>query len=77
MVVVAAEFCLIDEIITGFRRMRVLLGEDRSLPDCRPFQEGSRGFFLGEGAVATVVTDRVDGGRATLLGAAISTGGVQ
>ena len=70
VVVVAAEFCLIDEIITGFRRMRVLLGEDRSLADCRPFQEGSRGFFLGEGAVATVVTDRADGGRATLLGAA-------
>ena len=72
VVVVGAEFCLIDEIITGFRRMRVLLGEDRTLADCRPFQEGSRGFFLGEGAVASVVTGRADGGRATLLGAATS-----
>lgn len=70
VIVAGAEFCLIDEIVTGFRRMRVLLGEDRTLADCRPFQEGSRGFFLGEGAVATVVTDRADGGRATLLGAA-------
>jgi 3-oxoacyl-[acyl-carrier-protein] synthase II len=70
VVVAGAEFCLIDEIITGFRRMRVLLGDGKGPDDCRPFQEGSRGFFLGEGAVAAVVTDRADGGRATLLGGA-------
>jgi 3-oxoacyl-[acyl-carrier-protein] synthase II len=70
VIVAGAEFCLIDEIITGFRRMRVLLGDGRTPEDCRPFQEGSRGFFLGEGAVAAVVTDRADGGRATLLGGA-------
>jgi 3-oxoacyl-[acyl-carrier-protein] synthase II len=68
--VVGAEFCLIDQIITGFRRMRVLPGAGRPATDCRPFQEGSRGFFLGEAAVAAVVTDRVDGGRATILGGA-------
>jgi 3-oxoacyl-[acyl-carrier-protein] synthase II len=72
VVVAGAEFCLIDEIITGFRRMRVLLGEGRSPADCRPFQEGSRGFFLGEAAVALVVTDRSDAARATVLGAATS-----
>jgi 3-oxoacyl-[acyl-carrier-protein] synthase II len=70
VVVAGAEFCLIDEIITGFRRMRVLLGDGRSPTDCRPFQEGSKGFFLGEAAVAVVVTDRAEAGRATLLGGA-------
>jgi 3-oxoacyl-[acyl-carrier-protein] synthase II len=70
VVVVGAEFCLIDEIITGFRRMRVLPGAGRPAEDCRPFQEGSRGFFLGEAAIAVVVTGRADGGRATFLGGA-------
>jgi 3-oxoacyl-[acyl-carrier-protein] synthase II len=71
-VVVGAELCLIDEILTGFRRMRVLLGPDRDVTDCRPFQDGSRGFFLGEAAVATVVTTRSDGGWATYLGGAMT-----
>ncbi|HEY8527963.1 MAG TPA: beta-ketoacyl synthase N-terminal-like domain-containing protein [Acidimicrobiales bacterium] len=70
VVVVGAELCVIAEIVTGFRRMRVLLGENRSAADCRPFQEGSRGFFLGEAAVALVVTNRADSGRATYLGGA-------
>jgi 3-oxoacyl-[acyl-carrier-protein] synthase II len=70
VVIAGAEFCLIEPIITGFRRMRVLLGENKPAADCRPFQEGSRGFFLGEGAVALVVTERADGGRATYLGGA-------
>jgi len=70
VVVAGAEFCLIDEIITGFRRMRVLPGDGRPATDCRPFQQGSRGFFLGEAAVAVVVTDRADGGRGTFLGGA-------
>lgn len=74
VVVAGAEMCLIDEIVTGFRRMRVLLGSDRSLSDCRPFQEGSRGFFLGEAAVATVVTapGTADGGWATYRGGGIT-----
>jgi 3-oxoacyl-[acyl-carrier-protein] synthase II len=74
VVVAGAEFCLIDQIITGFRRVRVLLGEDKPAADCRPFQEGSRGFFLGEAAVALVVTaaGRADAGavRATYRGGA-------
>lgn len=56
VIVAGAEMCLIAEIITGFRRMRVLLAEDAPLSDCRPFQEGSRRFFLGEAAVAMVLT---------------------
>lgn len=70
VVVVGAEFCLIEQIVTGFRRMRVLPGDGRPASDCRPFQQGSRGFFLGEAAVACVVTPRADGGRATVLGGA-------
>ena len=70
VVVIGVEFCLVSEIVTGFRRMRVLPGANRPATDCRPFQEGSRGFFLGEAAVAAVVTARADAGRATVLGGA-------
>jgi 3-oxoacyl-[acyl-carrier-protein] synthase II len=70
VVVIGVEFCLVNEIVTGFRRMRVLPGANRPATDCRPFQEGSRGFFLGEAAVAAVVTGRADAGRATVLGGA-------
>jgi 3-oxoacyl-[acyl-carrier-protein] synthase II len=70
VVVAGAELCVIGEVVTGFRRMRVLLGENRSLDECRPFQQGSRGFFLGEAAAALVVSPRTDAGRARYLGGA-------
>ena len=70
VVVAGAELCVIGEVVTGFRRMRVLLGDNRALADCRPFQEGSRGFFLGEAAAALVVSSRTDAGRARYLGGA-------
>lgn len=70
VVVAGAEFCVIAEIVTGFRRMRVLVGDGASASDCRPFQEGSRRFFLGEAAVALVVTGEADRPRATYLGGA-------
>ena len=71
VIVTGAEFCLIPEIINGFRRMRVLVGAGRPPEECRPFQEGSRRFFLGEAAVALVLSGRaVDGPRATYLGGA-------
>lgn len=70
VVVAGAEFCVIAEIVNGFRRMRVLVGEGAPASDCRPFQEGSRRFFLGEAAVAVVVSARADAPRATYLGGA-------
>jgi 3-oxoacyl-[acyl-carrier-protein] synthase II len=71
VIVAGAEMCLIAEIITGFRRMRVLLAEGAPLSDCRPFQEGSRRFFLGEAAVAMVLTGELgDGARAVYRGGA-------
>jgi 3-oxoacyl-[acyl-carrier-protein] synthase II len=56
VIVAGVELCLIAEIITGFRRMRVLLADGAPLGDCRPFQEGSRRFFLGEAGVALVLS---------------------
>jgi 3-oxoacyl-[acyl-carrier-protein] synthase II len=73
VVVAGAEFCLIDQVMTGFRRMRVLLGDGKPATDCRPFQEGSRGFFLGEAAVALVVTAPVSAGGAVDAGAVRAT----
>jgi 3-oxoacyl-[acyl-carrier-protein] synthase II len=70
VVVAGAEFCLIAEIVTGFRRMRVLLADGTPMTECRPFQQGSRRFFLGETAVGMVLTGDVDRPRATYLGGA-------
>ncbi|HEY8544018.1 MAG TPA: beta-ketoacyl synthase N-terminal-like domain-containing protein, partial [Acidimicrobiales bacterium] len=71
VVVAGAEFCVIAEIVAGFRRMRVLAGPGAPLSECRPFQEGSRRFFLGEAAVALVLSRRgLDAPRATYLGGA-------
>lgn len=56
VIVAGTELCLIAEIITGFRRMRVLLADGAPLGECRPFQDGSRRFFLGEAAIGFVLT---------------------
>jgi 3-oxoacyl-[acyl-carrier-protein] synthase II len=60
VIVAGVELCLIAEIITGFRRMRVLLADGAPLGDCRPFQEGSRRFFLGEAGIAMVLSSSPD-----------------
>ena len=70
VVIAGAELCLVSQIITGFRRMRVQLGEGSPIDECRPFQEGSKRFFLGEAGIAFVVSDGVDRARATYLGGA-------
>lgn len=70
VVVAGAEFCLIAEIVNGFRRMRVLVGAGAPASECRPFQEGSRRFFLGEAAVALVLTPDAPRPRARYLGGA-------
>jgi len=60
VIVAGTEFCLIAEIVTGFRRMRVLLADGAPLGECRPFQDGSRRFFLGEAAIGFVLTADAD-----------------
>jgi len=72
VVIAGAELCLVAQIINGFRRMRVQLGEGATIDDCRPFQEGSKRFFLGEAGIAFVVTGdaSVVRPRATYLGGA-------
>lgn len=70
VVVAGAEFCLIAEVISGFRRLRVLLADGAPVTDCRPFQQGSRRYFLGEAAVGMVLTGNVERPRATYLGGA-------
>jgi 3-oxoacyl-[acyl-carrier-protein] synthase II len=70
VVVAGAELCIIAEIVNGFRRMRVLLADGAPLTDCRPYQDGSKRFFLGEAAAGLVVTARSPSRRATYLGGA-------
>jgi 3-oxoacyl-[acyl-carrier-protein] synthase II len=61
VVIIAAEFCAIRELIEGFRRLQVLVHEGNALEVCQPFDSRSRGFFLGEAAVAFVVSAGSDG----------------
>jgi 3-oxoacyl-[acyl-carrier-protein] synthase II len=70
VILAGAELCLIAEVVTGFRRMRVLVGDGGTVEECRPFQEGSKRFFLGEAGTAFVVTRSARRPRATYLGGA-------
>jgi 3-oxoacyl-[acyl-carrier-protein] synthase II len=72
VVIIAAEFCAIREVVEGFRRLQVLVQEGNALEVCQPFDPRSRGFFLGEAAVAFVVSagsERTDERPAYLGGA--------
>lgn len=55
VIVTAAEFCVIREVLHGFRQLQVLVARGDPLEQCVPFNDEGRGFFLGEAAVAFVV----------------------
>lgn len=55
----AAEFCIIGAVVDGFRRLGVF-DRGQAFDACRPFQEGSRAFYLVEAAVAMVLMARAD-----------------
>lgn len=59
----------------AFVRVGVLVTDGPSLDNCRPFQEGSRGFSGGEAAVGFIVSNRPAGSYATLRGGAMSHDG--
>jgi 3-oxoacyl-[acyl-carrier-protein] synthase II len=70
VLVCSVECCVIREIIEGFRALRVLVDSGDPLNVCRPFQEGSRGFFLGDAAVALLMSETGHTPYASVLGGA-------
>jgi 3-oxoacyl-[acyl-carrier-protein] synthase II len=72
VVFVATDLSLTPENIQHFVRLGVAITDAEPLQACRPFQEGSRGFIMGEASVSFVLSAR--GGRpyAYALGGAMS-----
>ena len=72
VVVVATDISVSPECLKPFVDLGVCVVDRPALDGCRPFQEGSAGFIVGEASVAMVVSSSPDGGYASLLGGAMT-----
>lgn len=72
VLVLASDLSGTPENIRAFVDVGVLVTDGPSLENCRPFQEGSRGFTGGEAAVGFIVSNRPAGSYATIRGGAMS-----
>ncbi|MGY5307669.1 hypothetical protein [Nocardia gipuzkoensis] len=60
------------EMVEHFVRLGAAVADAEPMDACRPFQEGSRGFSMGEASVAFVLTRRAERPYAAVLGGAMS-----
>ncbi|CAM3073803.1 beta-ketoacyl synthase N-terminal-like domain-containing protein [Saccharomonospora xinjiangensis] len=72
VVLVATDLSLTPENVRHFVRLGVTVVDTDPLDGCRPFQEGSRGFVMGEAAVGFVLSRQSGTPYTTLLGGAMS-----
>ncbi|EHY89380.1 beta-ketoacyl synthase N-terminal-like domain-containing protein [Saccharomonospora azurea] len=72
VVLVATDLSLTPENVRHFVRLGVTVVDTDPLDGCRPFQEGSRGFVMGEASVAFVLSGRAREPYSWLLGGAMS-----
>ncbi|MGH3758395.1 beta-ketoacyl synthase N-terminal-like domain-containing protein [Actinophytocola sp.] len=72
VVFVATDLSLTPENILHFVRLGVAVIDAEPLEACRPFQQGSRGFIMGEASVSFVVSARAGRPYAETLGGAMS-----
>lgn len=72
VVFVATDLSLTPENILHFVRLGVAIVDEEPLAACRPFQEGSRGFIMGEASVSFVLSSRSTRPYAYALGGAMS-----
>ncbi|OQO92974.1 3-oxoacyl-ACP synthase [Saccharomonospora piscinae] len=72
VVFVATDLSLTPENVRHFVRLGVTVVDADPLDACRPFQEGSRGFVMGEAAVSFVLSRKARVPYATVLGGAMS-----
>ncbi|TNC22868.1 beta-ketoacyl synthase N-terminal-like domain-containing protein [Amycolatopsis alkalitolerans] len=75
VVFVATDLSLVPENVLHFVRLGVAITDVDPLDACRPFQQGSRGFCMGEAAVSFVLSKRADRPYALTLGGAMSHDG--
>ncbi|MFI5716786.1 beta-ketoacyl synthase N-terminal-like domain-containing protein [Nocardia sp. NPDC051750] len=72
VVCVASDLSATPELVRQFCALGAAVVDTESLDGCRPFQEGSRGFSVGEAAVAFVLTRDPVPAYATVLGGAMN-----
>jgi 3-oxoacyl-[acyl-carrier-protein] synthase II len=72
VVFVATDVSASPENVLHFNRLGVTITDAPPLDVCRPFQEGSRGFIMGEAAVGMVLSGRSPDPYAHVLGGAMS-----
>ncbi|WP_298180790.1 beta-ketoacyl synthase N-terminal-like domain-containing protein [Saccharomonospora sp.] len=72
VVLVATDLSLTPENVRHFVRLGVTVVDAEPLDGCRPFQEGSRGFVMGEASVAFVLSRKTRTPYTTVLGGAMS-----
>ncbi len=69
---VASDLSLTPENVEHFVGLGVAITDAEPLDACRPFQEGSRGFTMGEASVGFVLSNRATNSYARVLGGAMS-----
>ncbi|MGW4368309.1 beta-ketoacyl synthase N-terminal-like domain-containing protein [Nocardia takedensis] len=72
VVCVASDLSATPELVEHFVRMGAAVADDEPLRVSRPFQQGSRGFSMGEASVAFVLSRTVDRPYARVLGGAMT-----
>lgn len=72
VVFLATDLSLTPENVEHFVKLGVAVTDTEPLEACRPFQRGSRGFSVGEAAVAFVLTGRPARAYASVLGGAMT-----
>ncbi|WP_372440443.1 beta-ketoacyl synthase N-terminal-like domain-containing protein [Prauserella cavernicola] len=72
VVLVATDLSLTPENVLHFRDLGVVVTDREPLDCCRPFQEGSSGFVMGEASVGMVLSNSSDAPYAVTLGGAMS-----
>lgn len=72
VVLIATDISLTPENVAHFIKLGVAVTDVDPLEACRPFQEGSRGFVVGEASVAMVLSSRAPRPYAHLLGGAMA-----
>lgn len=75
VIVVATDLSATPDMVEHFVALGAAVTDDEPLSACRPFQQGSRGFSMGEAATAFVVTRAADRPYAAVLGGAMSNDG--
>ncbi len=72
VVFVATDLSLTPENVRHFVQLGVAVVDTEPLDACRPFQEGSRGFAVGEASVAFVLSKNTPAPYVSLLGGAMT-----